>query len=63
MKRKRPLSHYELFLGPRLRDALSRRNKRKPKDKGGSETVPVEPDRPRLGEGGAEAPLEFDDRS
>ena len=64
MKRPRPLRHYDLFLGPRLRAELDRRRRRKPpRNKGdGSETVLVEPDRPKLGSGGAEAPLEFDDR-
>ena len=41
----------------------SLRKRRPPKDKGGSEAVTVEPDRPRLGEGGAAAALEFDDPS
>ena len=37
------------------------RKRRPPKDKGGSETVAVEPNRPKLGEGGAAAELEFDE--
>ncbi len=39
----------------------ARRRRRRRKD-GGSEPVSVEPNRPKLGEGGAAAPLEFDDR-
>jgi len=39
----------------------SNRGKRKPKDKGGSEAVPVEPNNPKLNEGGAAAALEFDE--
>ena len=42
-----------------LRKSISKR--RPPKDKGGSEAVAVEPNRPRLGEGGAAAELEFDE--
>jgi hypothetical protein len=37
------------------------RGKRKPKDKGGSEAVPVEPNNPKLNQGGAAAELEFDE--
>ena len=74
MARKRKSRLYDVFLGV-FRDALTRRARgphhdppmnisRKPPRKrgGGSETVLVEPDRPKLGSGGAEAPLEFDDR-
>ncbi len=44
-----------------LRNARpKRRPPRKPGDKGGSEAVSVEPNRPKLGEGGAAAALEFD---
>ena len=66
---------YDKMLGV-FRDALTRRARnprhdppmnisRKPPRKkgGGSEAVLVEPDRPKLGSGGAEAPLEFDDRA
>ena len=49
----------------RMRDFLklvSQRNRRPPpRRKGGSEPVTVEPNRPKLGEGGAAAALEFDD--
>jgi hypothetical protein len=49
----------------RMRDllkSLSQRNRRPPpKRKGGSEPVTVEPNRPKLGEGGAAAALEYDD--
>jgi hypothetical protein len=49
----------------RMRDFLksvSQRNRRPPpKRKGGSEPVTVEPNRPKLGEGGAAAALEYDD--
>jgi hypothetical protein len=48
----------------RMRDfmkSLSQRDRRPPpKRKGGSEPVTVEPNRPKLGEGGAAAALEFD---
>jgi len=39
-----------------------RMQQRRRRKGGGSELVTVEPDRPKLGQGGAEAPLEFDDR-
>ena len=65
---------YDKMLGV-FRDALTRRARnprydppmkisRKPpcRKRGGSEAVLVEPDQPKLGSGGAEAPLEFDDR-
>ena len=42
-----------------LRKSIGKR--RPPKDRGGSETVAVEPNRPKLGEGGAAAELEFDE--
>ena len=52
-------------LEDRMRDFLksvSQRNRRPPpRRKGGSEPVTVEPNRPKLGEGGAAAALEFDD--
>jgi hypothetical protein len=47
-----------------LSERMARRGKRPPrprKNGGGSEAVTVEPNRPRLGEGGAAAALEFDD--
>ena len=46
-----------------LKRALRSRSgpKRRPPGKGGSEAVTVSPDRPKLGEGGAAAALEFDD--
>jgi hypothetical protein len=57
MKRKRP--------PPSLKDKIDqmlRRHRRPPNRKGGgSEPVTVEPNRPKLGEGGAAAELEFDD--
>ena len=37
------------------------RSRRRPPGRGGSEPVTVEPDRPKLGEGGAAAALEYDD--
>jgi hypothetical protein len=46
----------------RLTKGLRRpRKPPRPKGGGGSEAVTVEPDRPKLGEGGAAAPLEYDD--
>ena len=51
----------------RPEDLLQRLTRRKPPPKrppgkgGGSETVAVEPDRPKRGEGGAAAELEFED--
>ena len=48
------------FRGTKL-DHYFRKPRRPPKDKGGSEAVTVEPDRPKLGEGGAAAALEFDE--
>ena len=49
----------------RMRDFLKSVSQRKrrppPRRKGGSEPVTVEPNRPKLGEGGAAAALEFDD--
>jgi hypothetical protein len=50
----------------RMRDFLksvSQRNRRPPPKRkgGGSEPVTVEPNRPKLGEGGAAAALEFDE--
>jgi hypothetical protein len=43
-----------------LRNKTSRRRPPK-RPTGGSEAVPVEPNRPKLNEGGAAAPLEFDE--
>ena len=44
-----------------IRDFIRMQQRRRRKG-GGSEPVTVEPDRPKRGEGGAAAPLEFDDR-
>jgi len=44
-----------------IRDFIRMQKRRRRRD-GGVEPVTVEPDRPKLGQGGAEAPLEFDDR-
>jgi hypothetical protein len=57
MSRKKNLDRMPDFL-----KSLSRSPRRRPppRRKGGSEPVTVEPDRPKLGEGGAAAPLEFD---
>jgi hypothetical protein len=46
----------------RFAKGLRRLNKRRRGKGGGSEAVTVEPDRPRQGEGGAAAALEYDDR-
>lgn len=54
MKRSRPQ-----FPKDPLR-SLRSRLWRRPPNKGGSEPVTVEPDRPKLNEGGAAAALEFD---
>ena len=43
-----------------MRESL-RRRRPPPKSQGGSEPVTVEPNRPKLGEGGAAAALEYDD--
>jgi len=58
---KRRISY---FIDKALREMSSKnkRRRRPPGKKGGSEAVTVEPDRPKLGEGGAAAPLEFDER-
>ena len=64
MKRGRDL--YDVVLGP-FRQALTHparnplRGRKPPKGKGGSEPVSVEPNRPKMGEGGAAAALEFDE--
>ena len=44
----------------RMSRRFDRGKRRPPKDKGGSEAVTVEPNRPKQGEGGAAAALEFD---
>jgi hypothetical protein len=47
-----------------VKSSLARSQSRRrppPKNKGGSEPVTVEPNRPKLGEGGAAAALEFDE--
>ena len=41
--------------------AFAQSRRRRPPPRGGSEPVTVEPNRPKLGEGGAAAALEFDD--
>ena len=57
MKRRRQqLSHKHI-----IRDLLRKSRRPPPKDKGGSEAVTVEPNRPKLGEGGAAAELEYDE--
>jgi hypothetical protein len=45
----------------RMSRRFDHRKRRPPKDKGGSEAVTVEPNRPKQGEGGAAAALEFDE--
>lgn len=40
--------------------SVSQSNRRRRPDRGGSEPVTVEPNRPKLGEGGAAATLEYD---
>jgi hypothetical protein len=45
----------------RMREALRRRPRPPRRKGGGSEPVTVEPNRPKLGEGGAAAALEFDE--
>jgi hypothetical protein len=60
MKRSRSTRHFDDLL--RIADQLGRKKRRRPpKGKGGSEAVTVEPNRPKLGEGGAAAALEFED--
>ena len=63
MKRSRSTREpRDLFLRYRLGlDIGNPRKKRRKPPKGGSEPVTVEPNRPKLGEGGAAAALEFDD--
>jgi hypothetical protein len=59
MRRKQDLDRMRDFL--KSVSQSSRRRPPPPKRKGGgSEPVTVEPDRPKLGEGGAAAALEFD---
>ena len=55
------MSRRKVTIGEELLRRLGKRNRRPPKDKGGSEAVTVEPNRPKLGEGGAAAALEFDE--
>ncbi len=45
----------------RYRLGLDIKKRRRKPPKGGSESVTVEPNRPKLGEGGAAAALEFDE--
>jgi hypothetical protein len=59
MKRKRQSRSLKDTLDRMLRQSF--RPPKKPKDKGGSEAVTVEPNRPKLNEGGAAAALEFDE--
>ena len=58
---KRRISY---FVDKALREMSSKKKPRRrpPDKKGGSEAVTVEPNRPKLGEGGAAAPLEYDER-
>jgi hypothetical protein len=45
-----------------VKDSIAKSNRRPPpRPKGGSEPVSVEPNRPKLGEGGAAAALELDE--
>ena len=44
----------------RMRDSMRRRPRPPRRKGGGAEPVTVEPNRPKLGEGGAAAALEFD---
>ena len=48
-------------LDKRMGDSLRRRRPPPKRKGGGSEPVTVEPNRPKLGEGGAAAALEFDE--
>ena len=49
------------YLGRYITEDLPVTKPRRKPPKGGSEPVTVEPDRPKLNEGGAAAELEFDD--
>ena len=62
MKRSKSTGRFDRFLRIAAAAALTKR-RRPPKRKpgGGSEAVTVEPDRPKLNEGGAAAALEFDE--
>lgn len=55
------MKHRKAKIGEDLLRRLGKRNRRPPKGKGGSEAVTLEPNRPKLGEGGAAAELEFDE--
>ena len=58
MRRRRQKPTLKLMLD----DLLRKSGRRPPKGKGGgSEAVTVEPNRPKLNEGGAAAALEFDE--
>ena len=62
MRRKNPIDR--LMRGTNTLDGIVReaeRRRRRPRKGGGSESVAVEPDHPKRGEGGAAAALEFDD--
>jgi hypothetical protein len=61
MKRSKSIGRFQHLL--RTAKVTKRGGKRPqpPKKGGGSEAVTVEPDRPKLGEGGAAAALEFDE--
>ena len=50
-----------LSLGMYITEDVPIRKRRRKPPKGGSEPVAVEPNRPKLGEGGAAATLEFDE--
>ena len=56
MKRSKSAGRFDHLLR-----AAARKRRPPPKGKGGSEAVTVEPDRPKQGEGGAAAALEFDE--
>ena len=56
IRRRKGVRYLGLYLTP---DIPIKKPRRKP-PKGGSEAVTVEPDRPKHGEGGAAAALEFD---
>ena len=62
MKRSKSTGRFDNLL--RIFTAIDRAKRRRPpkrKPRGGSEAVTVEPNRPKLGEGGAAAALEFDE--
>ena len=60
MKRSKSTGRFDNFLRLAAAAALAKRRPPKRKPRGGSEAVTVEPNRPKLGEGGAAAALEFD---